>query len=122
VLLNVRVQCPNWFDVDRVQIYLNGRADEKLNFTRAGSDRFSDETVKFEHELPLELKRDTHVLVAALGEKSTLGDVMGPTMGKIMPIAVSNPIYVDVDGDGFQASGDALGQPLPVKAGVKPAR
>ncbi len=23
--LKVRVQCPNWFDVDRVQVFLNGR-------------------------------------------------------------------------------------------------
>jgi hypothetical protein len=121
VLLSVRVQCPNWFDVDRVQVYLNGRPDELLNFTRATSDRFSDETVKFDEELELQLKRDTHVLVAAMGERSTLGDVMGPTVGKIMPIAVSNPIYVDVDGNGFQPNGDTLGQPLPVKAGAKPA-
>ena len=32
-------------------------------------------------------------------------------------IAVSNPIFVDVDGGGFKANGDTLGAPLPVKAG-----
>ena len=26
--LKVRVQCPNWFDVDRVQVFLNGRPSE----------------------------------------------------------------------------------------------
>ncbi len=37
-------------------------------------------------------------------------------MPKDLPIAVSNPIYVDVDGKGFQPSGDPLGD-LPVKGG-----
>jgi hypothetical protein len=75
--------------------------------------------VKFQQELPLSLQGDTHVLVAALGEKSSLGEVMGPDYGKLMPIAVSNPIYVDIDGGGFRAGGDTLGSPLPVKAGTR---
>ena len=32
--LAVKVQCPNWFDINRVQVFLNGRPAEKLNFTR----------------------------------------------------------------------------------------
>ena len=40
--LKVRVQCPNWFDVDRVQVLLNGRPSDELQLhapvrTRAGS-------------------------------------------------------------------------------------
>jgi hypothetical protein len=30
------------------------------------------------------------------------------------PIAYTNPIYVDVDGKGFEPNGDTLGHPLPV--------
>jgi hypothetical protein len=44
---------------------------------------------------------------------------MGPMWGKQHPTAVSNPIFVDVDGNGFQANGDILGHPLPVKSGTK---
>src|SRR5262249_22667367 len=77
--LKVRVQCPNWFDVDRVQVFLNGRPSEKLNFTRENaSGRFSDGVMKFDQEIPLRLERDTLVVVAAIGEGSTLGPVMGP--------------------------------------------
>lgn len=119
VTLAVRVQCPNWFDIDRVQVFLNGRADGKLNFTReANSERFGSGVVKFEQELRLTLSGDTHVAVATLGEKTTLGHVMGPTYGKWQPIAVSNPVFVDVDGGGFKPNGDTLGFPLPVKAGT----
>jgi hypothetical protein len=113
--LKVRVQCPNWFDVDRVQVFLNGRPAESLNFTRESApERFSGETMKFDQELPLRLERDTHVIVAAIGERSKLGSVMGPDHADDRPVAVSNPIFVDVDGGGFKPSNDTMGA-LPVK-------
>ena len=51
--------------------------------------------------------------LAAAGEGLQLGRVMGPRFGELMPVAVTNPIFVDVDGNGFQASGDLLDLPLP---------
>lgn len=116
LILKVRVQCPNWFDVDRVQVFVNGRAPKELNFTRqSDSSRFADGVVKFDHEIPLTLQRDAHVIVAAIGEQSKLGAVMGPDHHDDRPVAVSNPIYVDVNGGGFTPSNDDLGG-LPVKA------
>jgi hypothetical protein len=116
-VLKVRVQCPNWFDVDRVQVFLNGRPATDLNFTRqSNADRFARSTVKFDQEIPLRLDRDSHVIVAAIGEHSRLGPVMGPDHDADLPVAVSNPIFVDVDGDGFKPNGDTLGE-LPVKGG-----
>jgi hypothetical protein len=114
--LKVRVQCPNWFDVDRVQVFLNGRPDEQLNFTRRRTpELFGKATIKFDREIPLRLERDTHVIVAAIGVSSQLGPVMGPDHEMDKPVAVSNPIFVDADGGGFRANGDTLGK-LPVKA------
>ena len=46
-----------------------------------------------------------------------LGPVMGDEHYSDVPIAVSNPIFVDVDGQGFKANGDTLGTPLPMMAG-----
>jgi hypothetical protein len=113
--LRIRVQCPNWFDVDRVQVFLNGRPAESFNFTRQSTpERFSDATMKFDQEFPIQLERDTHVIVAAIGERSKLGPVMGPDHANDRPVAVSNPIFVDIDGGGFKASNDAMGV-LPVK-------
>jgi hypothetical protein len=115
--LHVRVQCPNWFDVDRVQVFLNGRPAESLNFTRQSNpEQFSAATLKFDREIPIHLDGDSHVIVAAIGEHSKLGPVMGPEHADDRPVAVSDPIYVDVDGGGFKANGDSLGK-LPVKRG-----
>jgi hypothetical protein len=125
--LHIRVQCANWYDIDRVQVYLNGRPAKELNFSRYTTpERFArgggksavKSAVKFDQTVPLEFKQDTHVIVMAVGERSTLGVVQGPRWGRIEPIAVSNPIYVDVDGGGFKPNGDTLGSPLPVKGGL----
>lgn len=114
--LHIRVQCPNWFDIDRVQVLRNGRPDPSLNWTRAANpDFFSGSVTKFDRTIPIEFATDTHVMVIAAGESTQIGTVMGPEWGKHKPTAISNPIFVDVDGGGFKANGDTLGHPLPVK-------
>jgi hypothetical protein len=119
VTLKVSVQCPNWMDVNRVQIFINGRPSEKHNYTRKLSPhlfRGFDAVFKFDSSLSLTLDRDAHVIVAAIGEGMTMERVMGQRFGRRPPIAVSNPIFVDVDGNGFQPNGDELGLPLPEPA------
>ncbi|MBI1373401.1 MAG: hypothetical protein GC159_11785 [Phycisphaera sp.] len=112
--VQVRVQCPNWFDIDRVQVLLNGRLDPNLNFTRKSHPgMFADGVVKFDNLIDLSFDGDTHVIVVAAGESSKLGPVMGKPHGDDKPVAVSNPIFVDVDGGGFKANGDELGGALP---------
>ena len=112
------VQCPNWFDVNRVQVFANGRLLPAMNFTRkTHPDKFSDRNVRFETQIELpKFDVDTHLIVATIGEGLTLGPVMGPDSGKIVPCAVANPIFLDVDGSGFKANRDDLGVPfmLPV--------
>lgn len=114
VRLFVKVQCANWLDVNRVQVLLNGRADKKLDLRRREHQaRFRNGVTKFEETLDLELTQDTHVIVVAIGEGLALGPVVGPDHASDTPVAVSNPIFVDVDGNGFQPNGDLLDIPLP---------
>jgi hypothetical protein len=115
--LFIRIQCPNWLDINRVQVFANGRPLENFGWTRRDhADRFGNGVVKFESEITLpKFEIDTHLIVATMGEGLELGAVMGPEFGKQIPAAVSNPIFVDVDGKGFQANRDDLGVPLPGK-------
>lgn len=109
----IRVQCANWYDINRVQVFANGRPLPEMNFTRGThSSLFNSGAVRFETELDLpKFNEDTYLVVATIGEGLKLGDVMGSEFGKNTPVAVANPIYIDIDGNGFKANGDDLGVP-----------
>lgn len=116
VKLDLKIQCANWYDINRVQILVNGRPAENLNFTRRENKQmFGNGVVKFEQTIDVPLVEDSHLIVIAAGEGLQLGRVMGPAHGKNIPIAVTNPIFVDIDGDGFQPNRDALGVPMLMK-------
>lgn len=112
--LRVKVQTANWMDIDRVQILVNGRQPAEYNFTRQSHPAmFAKGRVQFDQTISVKLQRDAHLIVVATGEKSTLEKGWGRSWESAMhPIAYTNPIYVDVDGKGFQASGDTLGHPI----------
>ena len=71
--------------------------------------------MKFQRQLSLTLKEDAHLIVVTGHRTEVIGDVEGPSWGSSHPAAVTNPVFVDVDGNGFRANRDTLGHPLPVK-------
>jgi hypothetical protein len=120
VTVHIRVQCPNWFDVNRVYLLVNGRPHEVHNYRReTHPNKFQDGTVKFDSELKLTLDSDAHIIAVTQGEGLKLGPVMGEFWGDHEPTALSNPVFVDIDKDGFEPNKDTLGFPLPVKHGAK---
>jgi hypothetical protein len=114
--VQVRVQCTDWIDIDRVQVLVNGRPDPAVNFTRRSHpDLFKDGVVRFEHRIPVTLREDAHLIVAAVGERSNLRTGYGrSTQAWWSPVAFTNPLYVDTDGHGWRPNGDTLGHPLPL--------
>lgn len=113
--LHVRVQCTDWIDIDRLQVIVNGRRPADLNFTRATHPAFfTRDTVRFEQNLTLHLDEDAWIMAVAIGESSDLSVGYGTSrQAKLKPCAYHNPIFVDVDGNGFQPNGDTLGFDLP---------
>ena len=98
-------------------------ADPRYDFRRATHPQwFSTGVVKFTRRIELDLTHDTHVIVATIGEGMELGPVVGPDHQADPPVAVANPIFVDVDANGFQPSGDSLGLPLPLAEACALAR
>lgn len=125
VKLKVKVQCTDWIDIDRVQILVNGRALPSLNFTRAANAKmFRDGVVKLDETIDVPLTEDAHLIVVAMGEHGDLSIGYGTSdQAKMHPCAYNNPIFVDVDGNGFTPNGDTLGFPLPTaKISVEEAR
>jgi hypothetical protein len=116
VTVKVRVQCPNWLDVNRVFILVNGRVHPIHDYTRTKNpDAFRSGVLKFDRALEIDLKNDAHLVVATGQVGGKLGSVHGPSFGNAEPAAISNPIFIDVDGNGFQPNKDTLDAPLPVK-------
>lgn len=116
--LNVRVQCTDWQDINRVQVLVNSRPDPTLNFTRDSHPQmFQDGVVKFDQKIHIPLQHDAHLIVVAMHE--TMGQEIGfgtSDYARMRPCAYNNPIYVDADGHGFTPNGDTLGFDLPVGA------
>ena len=116
VSAKIRVQCPNWLDVDTVIVLVNGRRSDKLTFSRdTHPDMFGKDVVKFDHTVDVELTEDAHLVVLTGHRTQVLGDIMGPLWGTQHPTALSNPVFVDITGDGFTANKDTLDVALPVK-------
>ena len=112
----MRVQCADWLDIDRVMVLVNGRASAEHTFTRKDNpELFADTVVKFDQVLTIKLESDAHLIVVTGHASDVLGDVCGPSGGRQHPAALTNPVFVDVAGDGFQPNKDTLGFPLPVK-------
>ena len=120
VLLKVDVSCANWYDIDRVQVLVNGKQDSRYNYTRESNpDMFNNPEHSnggFHNFLELDLSEDAHLIVVAIGEHSSLrGGFGSSTQSAIQPCAYNNPIYIDVDGGGFEPNYDTLGYDLPVR-------
>lgn len=113
--LKVKVQCNTWASIDRVQVLVNGRPEPKLNFTRAtNSAMFKDGVVQFDQTIHVPLQQDAHLIVVATNENATLKTAYGTSdYAKMHPMAYNNPIYVDIDGHGFQPNHDTLGYEIP---------
>ncbi len=114
--LNVRVQCTDWMDIDRVQVLVNSKPDPKFNFTRKTHPQmFKYGVVKFAEKIHISLQSDAHLIVVAMHETMGQQTCYGTSdYAKMRPCAYNNPIYVDADGNGFKPNYDTLGFDIPV--------
>lgn len=121
--IKIRVQAPDWLDVDRVQIMVSGRQPPQYNFTRKSHpSMFKNGVVRFDQSVRLAFTRDEHLIVAVIGENSDLRKGWGRSpYGRMRPVAYTNPIYVDVDGDGFKANLDKLADKLAATSAMRTA-
>jgi hypothetical protein len=100
VNVHVKVQSAPWVSVDEVKILING--ERKLVFP-VKAERA--QTVKFDEDIVLTLDRDATIIAEVLGQKSLYPVVQaisqdGLPEEAVLPYALTNPVFVDVDGNG----------------------
>lgn len=99
VNLSIRVQCSNQYDINRVQVLVNGRRDETLDFHKdARPDLFQSSTVRFDAQIPLTLNADAFVVVVASGRSVAFASRDQVRPGFVM----TNPIWIDVGESGYR--------------------
>lgn len=89
--LTIEVQAPTWMTVSFVKLYANGQLQETYPVTE------SKERVRFKKTITLEPKKDTWYIIMAGDDAKG----MTPVYPGTKPLTMTNPIYLDVDGNGF---------------------
>ncbi len=126
------VQSPDWFAVDRVELYENGTLIQEWELSGEEDGSYDLDTevevtpTKDSWYVVVALGRDTldplyspveippiqlqDVVTDALGTIEAVGSLLGPGIPiprtfPILPYALTNPVWVDQDGDGFDPPG-----------------
>ncbi len=98
VALSVRVRAPSWMPVDRLEIYVGGGLVYQSNLLSAPLSGQAERPIeRFSGSIDLHLERDAFVVVRVESAES-LERFFGRTA--VLPMAFTNPIFVDRDGDG----------------------
>lgn len=98
--LDIRVSAAPWLDVSEVRLVVNGERREPLPIEGADG-----KTIKFKDRVRVELEKDAWIAVEVRGQSSLYPVVQQPsgdgTSEKaVLPYALTNPIFFDVEGDG----------------------
>ena len=110
VSLLINLYAPDWVPVDEVRVVVNGAAPIQVplaSFTASTVDpRLRTATVT----LPMPAGKDAWLVVEAGVPRAQAGPYLAGTpwnriMKGIYPIAITNPIFVDVDGGGYTPPG-----------------
>jgi len=141
VALHIQVSSPAWFQVDHVEVYENGTLIEEIALTRAdvgGVDLDTQITVHptqdswyvvvaigdddLDPVYPTLTRKNLQfqdVVTEALSSMPSLAALLSPAaprprQGPMIPYALTNPIWVDVGGDGWEPPGlpDWLVEPV----------
>jgi hypothetical protein len=91
--VELSVHAAEWIDLKRVRLIANGKALKEIEVL---PERKRGLRFRFEGELKFE--HDSWLVVLALGERASDGVLPG---WRIPPFAFTNPVWIDVDGDGL---------------------
>jgi hypothetical protein len=101
-LAEITVRAAPWISVERVTLYLNGREVKRWPVATAGGQRPVE---RFHETFEVQTPSDGYVVVRVDGDKPLTPVVGDGKTFTAYPFALTNPVFLDVDGDGkYRAS------------------
>jgi len=103
--LDLEVEAAPWIDVRRIELFINGsRRGKPIDVPP------SSKVQRYKGSIDLRVERDAYVVVVVRGD--ALGPVLPGNPGQSPPtaLAITNPIYLDRDGDGRWTAPNAPGK------------
>lgn len=91
---DIAVDAAPWIAASRVIVYLNGREHRRYPIPDSQAANRSRE------HLRLSLPRDSYLVVRVDGDRPLSPVVGDPRRFVVRPLAITNPVYIDVDGNG----------------------
>lgn len=100
VEIRLKVESAPWISVDRVRLIINGK--RKMAFSVDGQ---IDTVMKFSESITLPVEKDCYIAAEVLGNRSLFPvhqarPRQGLRENATLPYAVTNPVFIDVDGNG----------------------
>ena len=93
-LADIEVQAAPWVSVDRVTLYVNGREAKRWPVAA------STQAVRFHEKVAVTSQGDGYVVVRVDGSKPLTPVVGDGKRFTVYPLALTNPVFLDTDGDG----------------------
>ena len=100
VAVGIQVQCTPWMSISEVRLIINGQRKMILPVTAD-----SESIIQFSEEIGLTLTEDSYIAVEVLGNESLFPVLQaharaGLLENATLPYALTNPIFIDLDGNG----------------------
>ncbi len=98
VTFDIKVQAPSWVDLDKMQVIRGGKTGGDVIKTvtlDSTTTSPSNPAIRYQGKVDVLATKDTWVVVVATGTKK-----LSPVVHNKQPFGVTNPIFIDADGDG----------------------
>lgn len=94
VTVRVTADAAGWIDLQRVQLYQNGMLVKEWSVPTRNHPAFVAETT-------LPATEDGWIVAMVVGEQPLPATIIGAVgAGRVRPIAMTNPVWIDINGDG----------------------
>jgi hypothetical protein len=95
VTLNLKVRAAPWVSTTEIQVI--GPGGQILSRVPCAPN---DRVVRFDGKILIELAKDAYLIVRVDGDQPEAPNVGDSKSFTVYPLAITNPIWIDVDGDG----------------------